>query len=341
MRKYIGKRLLLGVLVMIGVIFIVFTMTKFLPVDAAQKWAGEKATPEQVEVVREDLGLNDPFLVQFGNYMKGFIKGDLGKSYTSHRSVADELKEAIPVTFELVLICMVVGLFFGVLLGLYSARYKNKPVDHVMRFFSVSMVSLPSFWIALALQLVFYGILNIFPLAGRLSSEIAVIYGMPNYTGMLLLDCIIEGNPVILKDALWHMILPLIPLCMISTAYISRMIRSSLIETFSEDYITAAKSYGIKNLFIMWVYSLKNIRGFIATVFAMDFSYMLVNTYLVETIFSWPGIGKYIADSIVTLDYPAIMGAVIFSAFACIISNLLADLVVAMDPRIRANKGGE
>lgn len=337
MRKYIGKRLLLGVLVLFGVIFIVFSMTRLLPVDAAQKWAGEKATPEQVEMARQELGLNDPFIIQFGNYVLDLAKGDLGQSYKSHKNVSEELKEVIPVTFELVLICMIVGLFFGVLLGLYSARYKNKPLDHFVRFFSVSMVSLPSFWIALALQLIFYGILGIFPLAGRLSSDISVIYGMPHYTGMLILDCMIEGNPVVLKDALWHIVLPLIPLCMISTAYISRMVRSSMIEIFGEDYITAEKSYGIKELFILWVYSLKNARGFIATLFAMDFAYMLVNTYLVETIYSWPGIGKYIADSITSLDYPAIMGATIFSAFACIICNLLADLVVAMDPRIRAS----
>lgn len=336
MKKFIGKRLLLGVLVLLGVTFIVFSMTRLLPVDAAQKWAGEKATPEQVEAAREELGLNDPFFVQFGNYIVDLLHGDFGKSYTTHNDISAELKQVIPVTFELVLICMIVGLFAGVLLGLYSARYKNKGIDHFGRFFSVSMMSLPGFWIALALQLLFYGILGWFPLAGRLSTEVSVLYGMPHYTGMLILDCIIEGNPVILKDALWHMVLPLIPLCMSSTAYVARMVRSSLIEILGEDYITAEKSYGIKDMFILWIYSLKNARGFIATLFAMDFSYMLVNTYLVETIFSWPGIGKYISDSITSLDYPALMGATIFSALACIICNLLADLVVAMDPRVRS-----
>jgi len=312
-------------------------MTRVLPVDIAQKWAGDKATPEQVEAAREELGLNDPFLIQFGNYVIDLVHGDLGKSYTTHRSVTDELKEVIPVTFELVFICMIVGLFCGVLLGLYSAQHKNKVFDHFGRFFSVAMMSLPSFWIALALQLVFYGILGIFPLAGRLSTEITVLYGMPHYTGMLILDCIIEGNPIILKDALWHIVLPLTPLCMVSTAYVARMVRSSMIEILGEDYIIAEKSYGIKEAFILWVFSLKNARGFIATLFAMDFAYMLVNTYLVETIYSWPGIGKYIADSITSLNYPAIMGATIFSAFACVICNLLADLVVATDPRVRTS----
>ena len=336
MKKYIGKRVLLGLIVLLGVIFIVFSMTRLMPVDIAQKWAGEKATEEQLAAAREELGLNDPFLVQFGNYLVDLLHGDFGKSYTTHNSISDELVKFIPVTFELVLICMIVGLFAGVLLGLYSARYKNKGIDHFGRFFSVSMTSLPSFWTALALQLIFYGILNILPLGGRLSTEVSVLYGMPHYTGMLILDCIIAGNPVVLKDALWHMILPLIPLCMISTAYVGRMVRSSLIEILGEDYITAEKSYGIKDIFILWIYALKNARGFIATLVAMDFSYMLVNTYLVETIFSWPGIGKYIADSITKLDYPAIMGATIFSAVACIVCNLLADLVVAMDPRVRS-----
>lgn len=336
MKKYVGKRLLLGLLVMFGVIFIVFSMTRLLPVDAAQKWAGEKATAEQVEAAREELGLNDPFFVQFGNYVIDLCQGDLGKSYTTHNGIMEELKTVIPVTFELVLICMIVGLFGGVLLGLYSARYKNRLFDHFGRFFSVSMMSLPAFWIALACQLLFYGILSIFPLAGRLSGDISALYGMPHYTGLLILDCIIEGNPVVLKDALWHIVLPLIPLCMVSTAYIGRMVRSSLIEILGEDYIAAEKSYGIKDVFILWVCSLKNARGFIATVVAMDFAYMLVNTYLVETIYSWPGIGKYIADSITTLNYPAIMGATIFSAFACVVCNLLADLVVALDPRVRA-----
>lgn len=323
-------------IVLLGVIFIVFSMTRLLPVDAAQKWAGDKATAEQVEAAREELGLNDPFFVQFGNYLVGLLHGDFGRSYKTHKSISSELKQIIPVTFELVLICMVFGLFAGVFLGLYSARYKNKAIDHFGRVFSISMISFPSFWIALSLQLIFFGVLKIFPLAGRLSSEVSVLYGLPQHTGFLILDCIIDGNPIVLKDALWHMVLPLIPLCLSSTSYVARMVRSNLIEILGEDYITAEKSYGIKDAFILWKYALKNARGFIATLFAMDFSYMLVNTFLVETIFSWPGIGKYISDAITTLDYPAIMGATIFSAFICVICNMLADLVVALDPRVRS-----
>lgn len=335
MKKYVAKRLLLGIIVLFGVIFIVFSMTRLLPTDAAEKWAGAKATPEQIEAARIELGLDKPFLVQFGNYVLDLLQGDFGKSYRTHKSVGDELAIAIPVTLELAIISMAIGLFLGVLLGLYAAQYKNRLLDHFVRFFSVSIVSLPAFWTALALQLVFYSILGWFPLAGRLSAEVSVIYGLPRTTGMLLLDCIIAGNPVVLRDALWHMFLPLLPLCMASIAYVTRMVRSSLLETLGEDFITAERSYGIGETFILWIYALKNARGFIATLVAMNVTYTLINTFLVETIFSWPGIGKYIADAIVALDYPAIMGAVVFAAVACIICNLIADLIVALDPRVR------
>jgi len=247
----------------------------------------------------------------------------------------DELLEAIPATVELVLLAMVVAVILGVFFGIISAKYKNKIPDHIVRLFSIGAVSLPPFWVALATQLLFYGILQVLPLGGRVSTELAIMYEVPHVTGLLLLDSLITGNFMFFKDALWHIILPVIPVAMYPIGQVARLTRSSMLEIMGEDYIKAEKSYGIKESFILWVYALKNTLGATVTVVALAIGYAMVNTFLTESIFSWPGIGKYVSDAILSLDYPAIMGVTLFSAVVYLILNLIADLVIALDPRIR------
>ena len=335
MKKYIARRLLLGLIVLFGVVVITFAITRILPADPALKWAGLKATPEQIQAARIELGLDQPVYVQFGKYLGDLAHGNLGYSFRSHRPVMDELIEAIPATVELVMVSMTMAVILGIFFGIYSAKYKNKLLDHIMRFFSIGAVSLPAFWIALAVQLVFYGMLHILPLGGRVSTDIAIMYQMPHITGLLILDSLLTGNWAIFKDALLHIILPSIPLAMYPLGMVARMTRSSLLEILGEDYITAERSYGIKESFILWVYALKNSLGATVTVVALTIGYMLTNTFLTEAIFSWPGIGKYVADAVMSMDYPGIMGVTLFSAVVYLILNLIADLLIALDPRIR------
>jgi peptide/nickel transport system permease protein len=335
MKRYILRRLLLCFIVLFGVIVIIFTITRVVPSDPAAKWAGTRATPEQIEAARIELGLDKPIPIQFVNYIVDLTHGDLGYSLRTRNPVVSDLKTFIPATVELVLIGTLFAMCIGIPLGLYSAKYKNKLLDHISRFFSIGCVSLPGFWVALGLQLIFYSYLGWLPLGGRISVDVSLTYNIPNITGMLIFDSLITGNWVVFGDALKHIILPAIPIALYPIGLVSRMTRSALLEILNEDYITAEKSYGLSDKLILWVYALKNSLGPTATVVTLSIGYTLMNTFLVESIFNWPGIGKYVAQSVVSMDFPAIMGVTIFSAICYMILNLIADLIIALDPRVR------
>lgn len=335
MKQYILKRALLSIVVLFGVITITFIITRIIPSDPAAKWVGPRATPEQIEAAREELGLNDPLPIQYINYLKDLLKGNLGKSLRTHQPITEDLKSFVPPTLELVLLAFTIAIIIGIPLGIYSAKMKDQLLDHASRLFSIGSVSLPTFWVAMFLQLIFYKKLGLFPIGGRVSLETSVLYDLPNITGMLILDCVLTGQWFILKDALWHIALPCITIALYPIGLVARMTRSALLEILNEDYITAARSYGLKEKLVLWKYALKNTLGATATVVTLSLGYTLVNTFLVETIFSWPGLGNYVATSVVTLDYPSIMGVTIFAAASYIILNLIADIIIAMDPRIR------
>jgi peptide/nickel transport system permease protein len=281
------------------------------------------------------LGLDRPLAVQYGRYVGDLLQGDLGVSYVSRKPVVTEMLEALPATLELIFFAMVLAVLIGIVLGVLAARYKNRLADHVIRVLTIGGISLPSFWFALALQLVFYGILHALPLGGRVSPMVSALYDLPHNTGFLLLDCLIDGNGAVFADALSHMILPALPLMLYPLGLVARMTRSGLLEILSEDYILAEKSYGISERFILWFYAFKNSLGPTTTVVALSVGYTITNTFLVESIFSWPGIGRYLANAVTSMDYPAIMGVTIFSATVYMLLNLVADLIVALDPRIR------
>ncbi|MCC8059901.1 MAG: ABC transporter permease [Clostridiales bacterium] len=196
-------------------------------------------------------------------------------------------------------------------------------------------MSLPTFWVALFFQLIFYKLLNILPIGGRVSAMATIFNSMPHVTGLLLLDCLLTGNFTMFRDALLHIILPCITVSLYPIGLVARMTRSALLEILGEDYITAGRSYGLTEFKILWKYALKNSLGATATDVALSMGYTLTNTFLVESIFSWPGIGSYISTAVTTLNFPAIMGVTIFGACSYIILNLLADIIIALDPRIR------
>lgn len=335
MKIFIIKRLLLGLIVLFGVIFITFVMTRVIPSDPARQWVGPRASQEKLAAARIELGLDDPFFVQFGKFVVSLTQGNLGKSLRSHQPVSRELKTFLPATLELVLLSTLFGIFLGLYLGVISAKRKDQWIDHICRFFSVGTVSIPTFWIGLLFQFVFYGALDWLPLGERLSMKVKVFHEIPHITGMLLFDSLVTGNFVVFWDALKHIILPGFVMALFPIGLVARMTRSALLEILSEDYIKAARSYGLSERIIMWSYALKNSLGPTATVVTLAIGWTLVNTFLVEAIFSWPGIGNYIATAVVVLDYPAIMGVTIFSACSYVILNLVADLIIALDPRVR------
>ncbi len=325
----------MSLIVLMGVVFITFVITRVVPSDPAAKWAGARATPQQVAAARIELGLDKPYPEQFANYVTNLVQGNLGYSLRTRNPVMNDLKVFIPATVELVLMATLLALVIGIPLGIYSAKHKNRIFDHVSRFFSIGAVSLPGFWIALALQLVFYSYLDFLPLGGRVSIETSLMGNIPNITGFLLFDSLITGNLVIFQDAFRHMILPMITIALYPIGLVARMTRSAMLEILGEDYITAERSYGLSERLILWVYALKNSLGPTSTVVTLSIGYTLMSTFLVESIFNWPGIGKYVSNSIIALDYPAIMGVTIFSALCYMALNLIADLIISLDPRVR------
>lgn len=336
MINFILRRLLLGIIVLFGVTVITFFLTRVVPSDPAAKWVGPRATSEQIAEATIELGLDKPLYVQFGKYLGSLVQGDLGNSLRTRRPITEDLKDRLPATIELVLISTIAAVFIGIPLGVISAKRKGQLVDHLSRLFSVGVVSLPTFWVGLILQLVFFRILDVFPLGGQLSTEIKVMMEIPEITGFLTFDSLITGNFKIFFDALWHIVLPGITIALYPVGLVARMTRSALLEILSEDYITAARSYGLSERIVLWSYALKNSIGSTSTVVALSIGYTLVNTFLTEAIFSWPGIGSYIATAVIGLDYPAIMGVTIFSAVSYVFLNLVADIIIAMDPRVRA-----
>lgn len=335
MIKFILKRILAGMVVLLGVIVVTFAVTRLVPSKPELQWVGTRATAEQLEAARIELGLDKSVPEQFIIYLKDLLHGDLGMSLQTKRPVADEIREYLPPTLELVLISTIFAVIFGLGLGVLSASRKNRWQDHLARFFSVGTVSLPTFWTALLFQVLFYKILQLLPVGGMLSNHTQLFYQVPHVTGFLLLDCLLTGNFYILQDAAVHFIMPCAVLMLYPLGSVARMTRSAMLEILNEDYIKAARSYGLKERAVLWKYALKNSLGPTATVVTLSIGYTLMNTFLVESIFNWPGIGSYISDAVMNMNYPAIMGVTIISAIAYVFLNLIADIIVAMDPRVR------
>ena len=335
MLKYIFKRILSSIVVVLGVVTLTFFIARVLPSNPEVKWAGQRATPEQLEAARIELGLDKPLAQQYVIYLNDLLHGNLGKSLRTHQPVSLELKRYIPATLELVLLAFLLAVLIGIPLGIYSAKKKDRMLDHISRIFSIGAVSLPTFWVALFLQLIFYKILGLLPIGGQISVEATIFESMPKVTGLLLLDCLLTGKFTLLADAFRHIILPCITISLYPIGLVARMTRSALLEILGEDYITAGHSYGLSDSKMLWKYALKNSLGTTATDVALSMGYTLTDTFLVEAIFSWPGIGSYIANAVTSLDYPAIIGVTLFGASCYIILNLLADIIIASDPRVR------
>ena len=335
MLAFIVRRSLLGLLVIFGVLLVTFALTHILPSDPAGQWAGLRATPEQRAKAVKELGLDKPLYAQLGIFIKRLAQGDLGESLRSHRPVAKEIITSLPATLELVGGAILVALLVGVPLGMLSAKHKDRWQDHLARVVSVGSVSMPTFWLGMLLQLVFFRWLHLLPLNGQVSIYYQAVDPVPRTTGFLNLDCIIAGNWGALFDHVQHLILPTITLAGYSLAILTRMTRSTMLEILNEDYITAMRSYGVAERVVLWRFALKNTLGPMATVVALVLGGLIVSTFLVESVFNWAGIGSYVASAVASSDYPAIVGVTLVSAIAYVFLNLLADIVVALDPRVR------
>jgi len=336
MLRYVIRRLMWLVLVLLGLCAITFILSRIDPSDPAASYLGPRPRLEQVEKVRVQLGLDKPLYVQFTYYMRDLVHGDLGESLRTHRPVLQGIWEHLPASLELMTSGIFIALLVGIPLGVISAKKENTAMDHLSRLFSVANVSMPAFWLAMIFQIVFFRWLGILPIVGRIDTVVSLMSPVKDITGFYTLDTLITGNWTALRSALSHLVLPSLSLAAYSTGLIARMTRSTMLEVLREDYITTARAIGVSEGEILLIQALRNALGPTLTTAGLCFAYMLTGTFFVEIIFSWPGLGTYTTNAIFLNDYPVIMGVTILMAMFYVAVNLLVDLLLAVaDPRIR------
>lgn len=334
MRNYLLRRLAQAVVVVLGVIVLTFVVARIVPGDPAVAYAGPHATPQALAQVRLEFGLDKPAIEQLGDYLKGTLTGDWGTALHTHRPVLDDLGNVIPPTLELVGFAMLLALLVGIPLGMYAAR-RGGGVDAGIRVGTMLSVSAPVFLLALGLQYIFATKLSWFPVAGEYDPKLDYTHPLTVYTHMTVIDALVGGNFAILGSALAHLILPAIAVAAYPTGVIAQMTRASLIEQLGEDHVRMARGLGYSERQIVRRLALRPALNPVVSVTALMFAYALVNTFLVESIFNWPGLGSYATASIQALDTPAIIGVTLFVAIVYVIATLVVDVVQAwLDPRV-------
>ncbi len=331
--KYILKRILMVIPVLLGVTIIIFFITRVLASDPAPVVLGEHATAEAMAAWRADYGLDDPIWMQYVNFLVSAIQGDLGTSYYTHTPVASELAARFPATAELALCAIIVASICGIALGVLAAVKKNKLADNASMVLALIGVSMPVFWSGILLILLFSATLHILPSSGRVTPLLQPTGG----TGFFIFDTIAKGDFEALGDVLVHLVLPTVTLSLYSMAIITRMTRSSMLETIRQDYITTAKAKGVSNKNAIYHHAFKNALIPIVTVGGMQLAQVLGGSVLAETVFSYPGVGRLIVQSIERRDIPMVTGALILTTIIVSVVNLATDIVYAfIDPRIKS-----
>lgn len=330
MKEFLIKRILHIIPVLIGLSILIFALSRIMPGDSVRLALGPEATQEQIEVMRDSMGLDDPLPIQYFNYMKGVFKGDMGQSLRTNRNVVTDLIETFPATFELISISMIISIFLGIPLGVISAVRKNKWEDHLTRVIALSGIALPRFWLAIMLQILFAYWFSILPIVGRGDIVPTTI------TGMRILDSLLTLNFTALVTSVQHIILPSIALSVATLAQIMRLTRSNMLEQLNKDYILAAKSYGLPKGIIVYKYMLKNALTSTLTIIGLSFASLLGNAFLVEAVFGWPGMAQYGVQGLIYKDYNAIVGVTLVIGVVFAVANLIVDILYGIiDPRIK------
>ncbi len=356
MPQFIGRRLLLLLPVMIGVVLVTFLIVRLIPGNPCVTMLGERATPAKCDAFMERYGLKDNIFVQFGRFLTNMAKGDLGDSIRFSRPVVDLISERLPMTIELTICAMLFSTIVGILLGVVSALKRNTVVDTATMILANIGVSMPVFWPGLLLAYLFALVLQGTPFAlppsGRFSAglsltNLAEFWGMTNVTGLkkflidlisntVLINVIITGDWAIFWDALKHLILPAVAVGTIPMAIIARMTRSSLLEVLGQDYIRTARAKGLKERKVVSKHAMRNAMIPIVTIIGIETGSLLSGAVLTETVFSLPGVGTSLVGAILARDYPVVQGFTLVIAVIFVLVNLIVDLSYAyLDPRIR------
>jgi peptide/nickel transport system permease protein len=334
MLRYIARRLLSLLPVLLGITLLVFAFLHLIPGDPAITMLGEKATPAQVEALRERLGLNQPLPLQYLTFLGNLLRFELGNSIISGIPVAQEIRSRWPASFELSVAAMLFAVIVGVPAGIIAAVRKNSWVDNLAMSGSLIGVSMPVYWLGLLLIYLFAVYLRWLPPSGRIGVEQG--FSFQPITGLYVLDAILRGDFAALGNILSHLVLPAIALGTIPLAIVARITRSAMLEVLSQDYIRTARAKGLIERWVILKHALKNALLPVITIIGLQFGTLLSGAILTETIFSWPGIGSWIYNGILARDYPIVQGGVVFVAVVFVLVNLLVDISYAFfDPRIQ------
>ena len=328
---FIIRRILVVIPTLLGITIIIFMMLAITPGDPAELLLGERATKESLEAMREYLGLQKPLYVQYGLFLKRVAKFDLGETIWTRQKVWIEIKERFPATIELTLAAMILSSFLGILLGIISATKQYSWFDYTSMLGSLFGVSMPVFWLGLMLMLIFSLSLGWFPMSGRsgVDTDLTVI------TNFFVIDSILTRNWTALKDTLMHLALPAIALSTIPLAIVARMTRSSMLEVLRQDYIKTARAKGLSEVKVVLKHALRNGLIPVVTVVGLQFGILLGGAILTETVFAWPGVGKWLYDGVVKRDYMVIQGGTLLVATIFVVINLIVDVLYAIiNPRI-------
>ncbi|RPI96517.1 MAG: ABC transporter permease [Chloroflexi bacterium] len=333
MTSYLLRRLVGFVAVMVGISIITFGISHLVPADPAIVALGDHATDAQIEAFREKYGLNKPVPEQYWIYVTNLLRGDLRISLRTRRPVAADLRDFFPATFELSLTALFLSILIGVPAGVVSAQARNRLPDHIVRILTLIGGSVPIFWLGLILIGFFYGRLGWLPGGARIDKFIPP---PPFVTGLFTVDSLLAGDAKAFWSSLHHLLLPALALGYFSTAIIARMMRSSMLEVLPREYVLAAHARGLRQRRVVWRHAASNALIPTVTTIGVTFGSLLSGAVLTETIFSWPGLGRYATNSALNLDFPAVMGVTLLAALIYTVTNLIVDVGYHwLDPRIR------
>jgi len=329
--KQVFRRFLEAIPTLFGLSVLMFVLTRIVPGDPVRVALGEYATEEEVRQLRAEMGLDQPLHIQYIDWLTGIFQLDWGRSLQTRQNVYTEISQTFPATLELVLTAVFLAVVLAVPFGVIAASNKDHWQDHVSRISALVGVSMPRFWLGIVLQVLVVVWLGLFPLTGRLSGP-----APPHVTGLYLIDSLLAGEPGTFVDALKHLFLPALTLCVGTLAQVMRLVRSDMIDESREDYILAARAYGLPNNLITYKYMLKNAFSSSLTVIGLAIGVLLGGAFVVEIVFAWPGMARFGVRSIQFQDYNAVMGVVMVIGVAYLTANFIVDVLYSyLDPRIR------
>jgi ABC-type dipeptide/oligopeptide/nickel transport system permease component len=340
--RYLGRRLASLIFILLGVTLLTFILTHAIPgVDPLAAYVTQSTPISQYPAIAKFYGLDKPLYEQYFYYLWNLMHGNWGWSTTAVMPVAQAIESYFPATLELTVVALVISTTLGILLGIVSALKSNRLPDHIARIFSISTISVPSFWLGLLFQVFFFLELEThglpyLPSNGRVDEKIALIHPLHQITGLYLVDSLITANWPFFESALTHIILPALTLALVTTGIKARVVRASVLEVLKSEIVTAALARGVPWRVVIFRHVLKNSLVPIISVVGLSFAYLLTGAVLVETVFSWNGMGQWAAGAILNNDSAAIMGFALICAVIFVVINLIVDIVYTfVDPRIR------